>query len=148
MKFRRLRVPKPIDNIVVAALQPKGRTKINCCRFPPQFLNTLVQEIKTNPDNWYAIKEATIHDNNCGATLEYSYAIHEFKEDLDAARNSKLYLALLNRILQYPGSKLLGCGDIWTCLTPEELLLRDTDCFFLTFPCEEGYDIDSMHSME
>lgn len=159
----------PASSTMIGCIQPKGRSKINLVRFPQTYLITLIQqlqqtcdkdninEINTRLSSWptESIKNITIHDYgdddgnqndpqlqqpHGSATIEFNYKIHDFKDSLDAARNSKLYLTLLTQILHgYPRSELLGCGDIWTCQLEMELRERDTDVFFLSFPVTSSH---------
>ena len=87
------------------------------------------------------IDEKIIHENGISGTIEFDSNVHattetNIKESI--VRNSKIYKKLIERLLQYPGSKLLGFGDIWTCVTnDDELYYRDTDTCFFVFPYKE-----------
>ena len=161
------RVARPLTNIRIGCIQPKGLSKINLVRFPPSFLITIMEELQTNKnsgesgvdntdDGWFGagISEITIHENGMSGTIEFDTNIHTTTEDNiknQVVRNSKIYRKLITRLLeyQYPHTKLLGFGDIWTCETKDdELYIRDTDACFFSFPYKEhDWNMTSTHSL-
>ena len=160
------RVSKPLTNIRIGCIQPKGLSKINLVRFPPSFLITIMEELQTNKntresgddsdDSWFGagISELTIHENGMSGTIEFDTNIHATTEDNiknQVVRNSKIYRKLITRLLEYqhPQTKLLGFGDIWTCETKDdELYIRDTDACFFSFPYkEQDWNMTSTHSL-